>query len=326
MGISGLQSYLERNCPQACYRVSIRQMVEKYKLNNPTVEDVVIVVDGSSCTFYILGETDWVCSGQWREYERNLNKFIEAFQSIGVTLVFFFGSFTILTKPDIWASRRLREFNNVKEIFDCIKQKMPIPTDKFTIPSNAIKLLRIALKYLPGVRVYYNLSGECDQTIASYASQYNCMAILAQDSDFVMYNTAPYLSIQHLDLNTMQTMKYCRESLCKELSLEVSTLPLLGCLLGNDHISRDSLAPFHKSVCQMFARHRSFQRRLNFGQVISSVAKYISSLNLTDYNKEVGSRIQEICSFVFGRSFSSTEFQKTLQLYEISNCDPALYP
>ena len=79
-------------------------------------------------------------------------------------------------------------------------------------------------------------SEECDEEIAMYAKQNSrvVVAIIAQDSDFVIYNAAQYyLSASHLDLNKMTTNVYSSEELvnCNNLD-DPQWLPVIAALLG----------------------------------------------------------------------------------------------
>lgn len=83
---------------------------------------------------------------------------------------------------------------------------------------------------------------ECDEEIARYALRKRCFAILAQDSDYVIYNSsAYYLSIKHFDLEKMTTLCYNRYNLSSDLRIHVDKLPLLASLVGNDIVLYESL-------------------------------------------------------------------------------------
>lgn len=88
----------------------------------------------------------------------------------------------------------------------------------------------------------YSSIRECDLEIAEYAFRNKCMAILAQDSDFVIFNSANYYwSMKHFNLHRMTTKTYDRNILASILGITTNHLPLLASLLGNDVISYDDL-------------------------------------------------------------------------------------
>lgn len=85
----------------------------------------------------------------------------------------------------------------------------------------------------------YQSLAECDEEIADYAKRHGAFAILAQDTDFVILDAggALYLSMQHLNLQTMTTRHYDCRALANHLGIHLSHLPLLATLMGNDIIS-----------------------------------------------------------------------------------------
>lgn len=79
----------------------------------------------------------------------------------------------------------------------------------------------------------YTCLDECDKAVAEYAKRHGAMGILGQDSDYIIYNTAHYyFSINHLNLETLDTVMYDRNALCRVLHIAVDQLPLLSCLIG----------------------------------------------------------------------------------------------
>lgn len=84
--------------------------------------------------------------------------------------------------------------------------------------------------------------GECDEEIARFAYQNRCLAILGQDTDFVVYPGARhYWSIKNFDKHRMKTLEYSGARLASSLHLHYGHLPLLASLLGNDLIKREEI-------------------------------------------------------------------------------------
>jgi hypothetical protein len=79
---------------------------------------------------------------------------------------------------------------------------------------------------------------ECDVEVAEYAVRNECFGILAQDSDYMIFDSAPYyLSSQFLNIDSLETTNYDREAFAWHLGLTVDQLPLLASLIGNDVIN-----------------------------------------------------------------------------------------
>lgn len=58
---------------------------------------------------------------------------------------------------------------------------------------------------------------------------------------FLSFSSAPYLSVAKLHLDRLTTVLYDREILCRAIGLNVSQLPLLACLLGNDVVPEECM-------------------------------------------------------------------------------------
>lgn len=73
---------------------------------------------------------------------------------------------------------------------------------------------------------------------------------MAQDSDFVIYQGGGkfYLSSEKLDIDSMTTLAYDRQALARNLNLDISQLPILASLMGNDLISADHLRVMRNGV------------------------------------------------------------------------------
>ncbi|KAJ9580161.1 hypothetical protein L9F63_004178, partial [Diploptera punctata] len=285
MGVKGLQTYIENFCPDACYQVSIRDLIYTYR--RETEREPVIVVDGSSCLRYLYqGVSDWVLGGQLKEYIEMLKKFVNAFQSAGARLVIYFDGATVERKRPIWIQRRLRNLQDVYKIFDCLnkwKRVSYIDQTLMQLPAGLGGITRFLFKELPGCEVRTSIR-ECDEEIAEYARNKQCFAILGQDTDYIIYEGGQYyLSIKDLNLEKMTTINYNRWALARHVHIYPAQLPLLATLVGNDIVSPDDLKEFHIDVCHRPGGKRyNYSSRIRFDILISNVAGYIRTLPCGD--------------------------------------------
>lgn len=281
MGVKGLQTYIENFCPEACYQVSIRDLIITYR--RETGREAVIVVDGSSCLrFLYQGASDWVLGGQLKEYTEMLKKFVNAFQSAGAKLVIFFDGATIERKRPVWIQRRLRNLQDVYKIFDCLntwKRVSYIDQSLFQLPAGLGGITRFLFKELSGCEVRTSIR-ECDEEIAEYARNKQCFAILGQDTDYIIYEGGQYyLSIKDLNLEKMTTLNYNRWALARHLHINPVQLPVLATLVGNDVVSPDDLKEFHIDICHRPGMKRyNHNSRIRFDILISNVAGFIRTL------------------------------------------------
>ncbi|KAG7279162.1 hypothetical protein CRUP_022357, partial [Coryphaenoides rupestris] len=161
---------------------------------------------------------DWVCGGQWKEYMSLLARWVEAFTAAGIRLVFFFDGVVDEQKRAEWVRRRHRVSREISKVFRHIKVHGVQPgRELFCLPSGLATFTRFALRSL-GQEVFCTVR-EADYEIASYAHRHGSMGILGQDSDFIIFNSAPYLSVTKLRLDKMTTVLYNQESICQTLGL-----------------------------------------------------------------------------------------------------------
>ncbi|NP_001344751.1 constitutive coactivator of peroxisome proliferator-activated receptor gamma [Mus musculus] len=274
MGVRGLQGFVGSTCPHICTIVNIHELAERHRNKYPGCTPT-IVVDAMCCLRYWYTAESWVCGGQWREYYCALRNFVAAFTSAGIKLIFFFDGMVEPGKRDEWVKRRLKNNREISKIFHYIKSKRDQPgRNMFFIPSGLAIFTRFALKTL-GQETFCSLQ-EADYEVASYGLQHNCLGILGEDTDYLIYDTCPYFSIGDLCLESLQTIMLCREKLCESLGLRVADLPLLACLLGNDITPESMFESFRYKCLSSYASVKENAGKK--GNIILAVSDYISKV------------------------------------------------
>ncbi|CAH2251092.1 Hypothetical predicted protein [Pelobates cultripes] len=304
MGIKGLLGFVQNSCPDVCHKVNLPSLASKHRSSYPGCTPT-IVVDAMGCLRSWYTPHDWIHGGQWKEYLCSLHKFIAAFQAAGIRLVFIFDGVIEQKKREEWVKRRLRDNFEISKIFNYIKTNKQQPgRNMFFIPSGIATFTRFALKTL-GQEVI--CSGvEADYEVAAYGLQNNCLGILGEDSDYLIFNTVPYFSINKLNLDNLVTLMYSRENLCRALGLRISDLPLLSCLLGNDIVPERMVEGFQRNCTAMYKSQYAYPNRR--AQVIQAVANFIASIQSSPYGiNEVERRLPHW--------FDSILLQKGVQSY-----------
>ncbi|XP_064149516.1 constitutive coactivator of peroxisome proliferator-activated receptor gamma isoform X5 [Loxodonta africana] len=274
MGVRGLQGFVGSTCPHICTVVNLRDLAECHRSKHPGSSPTV-VVDAMCCIRYWYTPESWVCGGQWREYFSALRDFVRVFTEVGIKLVFVFDGMVEQDKRDEWVKRRHKNSREISRIFHYIKSHGEQPgRHMFFIPPGLAVFTRLALKAL-GQEAHCSLQ-EADYEVASHGLQDGCLGVLGEDTDYLIYNTSPYLSIQDLCLDTLDTVMLCREKLCESLHLRVADLPLLACLLGNDIIPQGMFESFrYKCLSAYTAVKENLDKR---GNVILAVADHIAKV------------------------------------------------
>ncbi|KAJ7984887.1 hypothetical protein DPEC_G00359430 [Dallia pectoralis] len=282
MGVKGLQYFIEKCCPEACVMVDLREMARRHvnshqdgSCSNPPP---TLVVDGMACLRQWYSCQAWVHGGQWKEFMHRLEEFVAAFSSAGIRLVFFFDGVVEEGKRAEWVKRRLRVNEDIARVFHHLKCYAQQPDgDLFCLPSGLATFARFALKSLcQETRCSVR---EADYEIASFAVRHNCMGILGQDTDFIIFDSVPYLSVSQLRLDTMTTVLFSRDTLCHALRLRKAELPLLACLLGNDVVPEQRMQQLRRDA--LAAYRRKHPQSPPQGEKIYAVADFISSNQLS---------------------------------------------
>ncbi|XP_065745094.1 constitutive coactivator of peroxisome proliferator-activated receptor gamma [Phocoena phocoena] len=274
MGVRGLQGFVRSSCPHICVVVNFKELAEHHRSRHPGGTPT-IVVDAMCCLRYWYTPDSWICGGQWREYFSSLREFVKTFTAVGIKLVFFFDGMVEQSKRDEWVKRRLKNNREIAKIFHYIKSHREQPgRNMFFIPSGLAIFTQFALKAL-GQETLCSLQ-EADYEVASYGLQNNCLGILGEDTDYLIYDTCPYFSISELSLDSLDTIMLCREKLCQSLGLSLSDLPLLACLLGNDIIPEGMFESFrYKCLSSYTSVKENFDKK---GNIILAVADHISKV------------------------------------------------
>ncbi|KAM3853998.1 constitutive coactivator of peroxisome proliferator-activated receptor gamma isoform 2-T4 [Vipera latastei] len=274
MGVKGLYSFVVTACPDGFLVINLKDVAENH-CRTYAGSVPVLVVDAMSCLRQWYTPESWVCGGQWREYLSNLDSFINRFTTAGIKLVFCFDGLVEQKKRNEWVKRRLRNNKEIAKIFEFIKANKQQPgREMFFIPAGLATFTRFALKIL-GQETICSLQ-EADYEIASYAQKNNCMGILAEDTDYLIYDTVPYFSISKLHLDSLETVMYSRQNLCHWLGLSVPDLPLFACLLGTDTVPERAMEAFRNQCLSSYqAKRQSFNKKTD---IIHAVANYISTI------------------------------------------------
>ncbi|KAM3624756.1 uncharacterized protein V6R79_001068 [Siganus canaliculatus] len=293
MGVKGLQYFVERCCPDACVAVNLREAARRHVAksqkqdctNSADTHSPTLVVDGMACLNHWYTGKDWVCGGQWREYMDVLRSWVKAFTSAGIRLVFFFDGVVKEQKRQEWVKRRRRVNKEIFKIFQHIKAHGDQPgQDLSCLPSGLATFTCFALRSL-GQEVFCSVQ-EADYEIANYARQHNSMGILGQDSDFIIFDSAPYFSVAKLRIDSLTTVLYDRQRLCQTIGLTVDQLPLLACLLGNDVVSEEQMQHIRNNAAAIYrssdaARHSGSPQ----GHMVFALSHFVSSLWDTEKEK-----------------------------------------
>uniref|UniRef100_A0A1B6M3J8 Constitutive coactivator of peroxisome proliferator-activated receptor gamma n=1 Tax=Graphocephala atropunctata TaxID=36148 RepID=A0A1B6M3J8_9HEMI len=280
MGVRGLQTYLEKHCPSASPTVNISDLASRRRgRSRRPNQELIIVVDGSSCIRHLYGDLEWIGGAQLKQFGEKAQHFVQAFAELDIRLVFFFDGPTVQKKRTTWVQRRMDRLKSIYQVLDALSRNAPthaIAKNLFHLPPGMGQLSRVIFQILCDCEVYQSLT-ECDEEIAEYARRHQVFGILGQDSDYVIMDTGNtlYLSMEHLNLRNMTTRLYDRWELARNLRIQPSQLPLLATFMGNDIVTSQDLKRFHLNLLRLNPNHNGY---INFKVLVPGIAKYVRSL------------------------------------------------
>ncbi|XP_063242329.1 constitutive coactivator of peroxisome proliferator-activated receptor gamma-like isoform X1 [Bacillus rossius redtenbacheri] len=312
MGVRGLQSYMEKSCPEGCHKVVIKDLIEIYR--RETGREPVIVVDANSCLRHLYGKLDWVQGGQLTQYVEKGRHLVRQFERLGARLVMFFDGATVARKRATWVERRLRSLEDVYRVFDALEpagDPAAVPDRLFQLPPELAQMSRGLFKLLCGCEVRNSIK-ECDEEIVEYAQRHGCFAILGQDTDYVIYGGAQYyLSMLHLDVDAMTTYNYSRWALARHLRISPDHLPMLASLIGNDLISTTDLKEFHQRLSGSYSP--------NLHMVIEKVAGFVRTLPT---GPPMMASVPGVAHSVFGDQRWAPQLETSVRSYHVDASRP----
>ncbi|XP_073988205.1 constitutive coactivator of peroxisome proliferator-activated receptor gamma-like [Rhodnius prolixus] len=272
MGIRGLETYLERNSKGACYKVDIKEIILSYRQKNG--KNPKIVIDGMSALSHLYNKNlPWISGGQLKEFYEVIREFITAFISLGAELISFFDGPPVPSKRSTWVKRRLDTLEDIYALFDDLAagvDPLQIQSHRKNILSPNAGCVIMYVFHIFGCKVYKSVL-ECDAEISKFALENDCLAILAQDSDFIIYEGAEYYwSMKNFDLDTMTTLNYDRIKLANSLRIPPQHLPLVASLMGNDVVPYDLVMPFKRVLLR--------RNNVDFSACIERISDYVRRL------------------------------------------------
>lgn len=252
MGVRGLLS-LFQDCPEAYKNVLIEEIAADHQRSVGCTP--VLVVDGSNFIPWLYAHRkdslECIYGEQWIQFKEVLEGFVSKFESKGIKLVFMFDGTICNEKLKEWAKRRMDKYRYIATIFSDISQNRQDKVIAYRQISPALKLLaKFALKELSVDMYQTDKDVDADNYIANYANENKAVfAILSNDSEFIILDTKPVLSISELCLNQLKTVMYDRYGFAERyLNLSTELLPLFACLMGNDYVPGNDLVQFHRRV------------------------------------------------------------------------------
>ena len=233
------QQFIETCCPQACKPVDLFR-VARHVANTPAgpwaPDRLKLVVDADSCLDRLYGGyySDWVCGGQWNRVYNFLCLLINACHNGRIELVIFFNGALELQRLKQWQASQEQLKKNAGHIFRHVQKKgTPPPKVWWCAPACLKTALRLAFRQI-GITIACSIEDH-HQEVMSYCRENNFHGILADGSDYAIFDPSHYFSSQHLKLTykgALETIEYVIDEVAKAIDLHPKRLCLLAAILG----------------------------------------------------------------------------------------------
>ncbi|XP_031625913.1 uncharacterized protein LOC116342439 [Contarinia nasturtii] len=291
MGIRGLKTFLERE--KQTRPINIGDEVIKWKRANPGRTPIIVIDFLSLTNGVVKKDEDIICGGRHKIALNRWKELLNALKGTGSELVFFSDLTIQEGKIDEWLLRRDEEFEVYTEVYDLISSGIPLSevvanqTNRKALTSTFYGMAIIAQNY---GQFHYSIRHECDLEIAQYAKRNGALAVISNDTDFLIFDGEwRFWSSQDIKIihsNRLKTIEFNRNGIANICSLATYQLPLFSTLLANDftHIYYNQLARFYCTMGPMKYR-------------IKNVARYVRRVGHVNLND---SDITQIIQHVFG--------------------------
>lgn len=255
-------------------------------------------------------QEDTICGGRHQFVLESWKTILDLFKSTEAELVFF-SDLTVQTeKNEEWLNRRDEEFKIFKKLYDLIDSGISLEKivaeqkDAKSLSSTFYGMAIIARKY---GTFHSSVRHECDLEAAQYATRHNALAVITNDTDFLIFEGSwRFWSSQDINItqsNRLKTAEYNRNALLDLCSLSMHQLPLLATLVTNDHTHS-----YYDRLARFF--YRPTKNRI---RNVAIYVRKIGSIILTDDD------ITRIIRQIFGYTDDELQqvFRKSLNSYKI---------
>lgn len=199
----------------------------------------------------IFGESfpELICGGRHNIYLKRWERFLSCLRDeFGAKLVIVCDGCIHKDKIATWCSRRNVEYAQYVTVFEDIdnglrsseieerlKKKHPYK-DHRACRSVVTSMLLIARKY---GKVVIAIEHECDRVIAKYAAKYKALAVISNDSDFVVFEgnwqNWQYWHSSTIDLENMTIMQFDRQLFLNHYNLTRLEARIVATISGTDY-------------------------------------------------------------------------------------------
>lgn len=235
---------------------------------------------------------DLICGGRSQRNYELFDNFFSDLTSFGAKVVVFADLNVQEEKSRQWLDRRNQEYQESCDTLDSIARgRKVMDIVRMQSRSKALTSARHAIyeQAKKHGELYFAIKHDCDAELAKYARDNKALAMIGNDSDFLIFEGDwEYWSASDMNIDNYTTLAYNRRVLIDNLRLTYKQMPVFATLMSNDHTKfmNDQLRDFHSSLGKMFQKWQN-------------MAVYVRNLNKSSFDLNEDD-IAKISKRVFG--------------------------
>uniref|UniRef100_A0A336M9U2 CSON012650 protein n=1 Tax=Culicoides sonorensis TaxID=179676 RepID=A0A336M9U2_CULSO len=255
MGVHGLERYIFVEAPEGVKKeISIKEEIEYYFTKHGKLPLIVIDLQYFMSGITINSKKEQLCGGRIQNYIRNIESFFHQLKTMNVEMVFFSNCYTKDEDFESWCMTAEKRYQAQLSVLDMVYEGKPLTeisnycvTTKLNIPLQKMvsgAIWEIACRNGRVLKAY-----EFRRSIASYAQEHHAMAVLGNNSDYLIFpGDWRYWSSSKLNFREMVTLEFDKVFLRKQLRLTDSQMPLFATIAGSNFVDLKSLETLHNHV------------------------------------------------------------------------------
>ena len=225
MGVQRLQTYLRKNY------IGKRKQLDYLEGKN-------ILIDGDSVTFYLYetSASTTLYGGEFLELSRYIENYLREFRKRYINITVVFDGIPPDEKRNTILERRRAKKSRHDMWWSCLRNEDVYHGHRGEIPVQYPGLVRATfLEQLKRNNIHViHASGENDDEIVRLLHTREYDAVIAKDTDFVIYDIAMYIPINYVNFEKNNFLYINREDVSNSLGIKPWQLSLMSCLAGND--------------------------------------------------------------------------------------------
>lgn len=251
----------------------------------------------------LLGDqADMLCGGRHNVYREMIENMLTRMDEVA-DLVFFEDGPVVSGKFDTFVKRQNDKYKKSLKIIDKVYDHKPLQRiidGSGDIPSSTTHLALMEAAARRFGKLIVTVTKECDAELVQYANRVQAMAVLADDSDFLVFSgNWRYWSLRKINMDTLETLEYNKLALRRYLNLSIEQMKVLATLGGNDILQYEDVRKFHDAYCVHQASEKFpfladfIRKHLNMRYNSYEMIDVIANKVLRDDRKETLDKISE---------------------------------